>query len=149
MAGPLRSSRKPNRMRTPLELFRDFPIGRKLLLTAVIPVLAVIVLSVVTYRSVETFSEDQEQLNTTYLVQRKSAEYLRLVLELQSGFRGYVLTGEEKFLKPYVSAHDRVLSVGDLLEDMIQGREAHQAFHETRQLVSKLVTDKDRLIEAY
>jgi PAS domain S-box-containing protein len=136
-------------MLIPRDLFRDLPISRKLLLTAVIPVLAVLVLSVVTYQSVETFSEDEEQLNTTYLVQRKTSEYLRLVLELQSGFRGFVLTGQEQFLRPYLSAHDRILIVGDVLEEMIQGPEGFQVFHETRQLVDTLISDKDRLIETY
>jgi hypothetical protein len=75
-------------MRRALKFFSDLPIARKLLLASVIPVLTVVSLSIVTYRSVETFSEDESELNTLYLSQRLAAEYLRLVVDLETGFRG-------------------------------------------------------------
>ena len=71
-------------MRRLLKLFSDLPIARKLLLASVIPVLTVISLSIVTYRSVENFSEDESELNTLYLSQRLAAEYLRLVVDLEA-----------------------------------------------------------------
>lgn len=74
-------------MRRLLKLFNDLPIARKLLLASVIPVLTVISLSIVTYRSVENFSEDESELNTLYLSQRLAAEYLRLVVDLERRWR--------------------------------------------------------------
>src|SRR5437867_12818860 len=82
-------------------LFSNLPIQRKLLLTSMIPVLAVVVLSLVTYRSVQTFSDDEEQLNSIYLVQRRVAEYMSLMGDLNDGFRGYVFTLQEAFLHLY------------------------------------------------
>ena len=55
-------------MRRLLKLFSDLPIARKLLLASVIPILTVILLSIVTYRSVENFSEDESELNTSISV---------------------------------------------------------------------------------
>ena len=69
-------------MRWLLRCLSDLAIARKLFLASVIPVLAVMALSVLTYRSVVTFSEDEGELNKIYLAQRLAAEYLRLVVVL-------------------------------------------------------------------
>lgn len=130
-------------------VFGNLPIERKLLLTSVIPILAVLLVSLFTYRSVQTFSDDEEQLNNIYLGQRKAAEYLRLVLDLQSGFRGYVLTRQEGYLQPYLQAHDRILTVGDMLEQMMHGREPQQTvILKTQLIVKRLITEKDQLLQA-
>lgn len=129
--------------------FSNLPIERKLLLTSVIPIVAVLLVSLFTYRSVRTFSDDEEQLNNIYLVQRKAAEYMRLVLDLQSGFRGYVLTRQEGYLQPYLQSHDRILTVGDMLEQMVHGREPQQTvILKTQLIVKRLITEKDQLLHA-
>ena len=101
-------------------LFNNLPIERKLLLTAVIPLLALILSSILTYRAVHTFAENEEQLDRVYLTQRTASEYMRLVLELNSGFRGFVLARQDGFLEPYRVAHDHIAHVGDTLEDLVQ-----------------------------
>jgi PAS domain S-box-containing protein len=132
-----------------LLFFSNHPIAQKLLLTSLSPILVVALLSILTYQSVQTFSNDEQQVNDVYLTQRKAAEYLRLILDMQSGFRGYVLTRQETYLKPYLMAHDRILTVGDMLEQLVQGREAQrEVVLEMQLLVKRLINDKDRLILA-
>ena len=127
----------------------NLPIERKLLLTSVIPVLAIILLSAITYRSVQTFSEDAEQLDNIYLVQRKAAEYMQLALDLQVGFRGYVLTQQERFLDPFRQAETHVLLVGDSLAMMVSGRDAqHRAVLEVQRLLKRHIAEKNQLIDA-
>lgn len=136
-------------MRRLLYVFNNLPIVHKLLLTSVIPIVALILLSLVTYRSVQTFSEDEEQLNNIYLVQRRAAEYMRLIVDMETGFRGYVISREEKYLAPYRVAQERVLSIGESIEFMVQGREGQRQIIETVQrLVKRLITEKDQLIQA-
>ena len=127
----------------------NLPIERKLFLASVVPMLAVIVLSLVTYRSVQTFSEDEEQLNNIYLAQRQAAEYMQLALDLQVGFRGYVLTQQERFLDPFRQAETHVLLIGDSLAMMVSGREAqHHAILQVQQLLKRHSAEKNQLIEA-
>ena len=57
-------------------------------------------------------SRDEDHLNHVYHVQRASAEYLRLIVDLETGFRGFVLTTQDQFLQPYQAAKTRVLSLG-------------------------------------
>ena len=136
-------------MSRPFRLFSNLPIQRKLLLTSIIPVLAVILLSLVTYRSVQTFSDDEEQLNSIYLVQRRAAEYQSLMGDLNAGFRAYVLTRQEAFLHPYRIAHDHILNVGDSIEQMVSDRKPqHDLLLEVQLHVQLLMEEKDSLIQA-
>src|SRR5437867_11605865 len=136
-------------MSRPFRLFSNLPIQRKLLLTSIIPVLAVILLSLVTYRSVQTFSDDEEQLNNIYLVQRRAAEYMSLIGDLNAGFRAYVLTRQEAYLHPYQIAHDHILEVGDSIGQMVSDRNPQYDLIRKVQLqVQRLMQEKDSLIKA-
>src|SRR5690349_8938798 len=136
-------------MRRLLKLFNDLPIARKLLLASVIPVLTVISLSIVTYRSVENFSEDESELNALYLSQRLAAEYLRLVVDLETGFRGFVITKHEKYLYPYRTAQDHIQAVGFSLDEQVRKYDDQRALlSNVRTLVAQFTTEKEALIQA-
>jgi PAS domain S-box-containing protein len=136
-------------MRRLLKLFSDLPIARKLLLASVIPVLTVVLLSIVTYRSVENFSEDESELNTLYLSQRLSAEYLRLVVDLETGFRGFVITKHQKYLYPYRTAQDHIQAVGVSLDEQVRRYDEQRALlSNVRRLVDHFIQEKEALIDA-
>jgi PAS domain S-box-containing protein len=132
-----------------VRFFNNLPIERKLLLTSVIPLIALVLSSVLTYRGVRTFADDEEQLNRVYLTQRTASEYMRLVLELNSGFRGYVMTRQDGFLEPYRLAHDHIANVGDQLEELLRDHPPQAGIvHEAQRLVKALMLEKDSLIQA-
>jgi PAS domain S-box-containing protein len=127
----------------------NLPIARKLFLASVIPALTVVVLSFLTYRSVVTFSDDEAELNNIYHAQRLAAEYMRLVVDLETGFRGFVITSQEGYLYPYRTAQDHILNVGSTLEEKLQSYpEQRSVFATVQQLVKQLTADKEGLIEA-
>ena len=131
-----------------VRFFNNLPIERKLLLTSVIPLIALVLSSVLTYRGVRTFADDEEQLNRVYLTQRTASEYMRLVLELNSGFRGYAMTRQDGFLEPYRLAHDHIASVGDQLEELLRDHPPQaEIVHEAQRLVKTLMREKDTLIQ--
>ena len=128
--------------------FNNLPIEKKLLLVSVIPILTLAVLSIVTFNSVQTFSRDEDRLNQVYHVQTTAADYLRLIVDLETGFRGFVLTLQPKFLNPYHAAKQRVLEVGRTLAQMVEhDQEQHTEILKTQALVQTLMEEKDRLIE--
>ena len=128
--------------------FLNLPIAKKLLFVSAVPVLTVLILSLVTYKSVQTFSLDEDHLNDVYHVQSASSEYMRLVVDLETGFRGYVLTQDAPFLQPYLAAKQRVILLGNSLRQMVQPVEAQRVLIESVQkMVEQLINDKDLLIE--
>ncbi|MFO0768663.1 MAG: CHASE3 domain-containing protein [Nitrospiraceae bacterium] len=135
-------------MRALTQFLTDLPIARKLFLASLIPALTLLILSIMTYRSVATFSEDEGQLNSLYYSQRLASEYLRLVVDLETGFRGFVLTRQERYLFPYRTAQDHVLNLGRTLEGQVADYpDQHALLSSVQQLVKQFVTEKDRLIE--
>ncbi len=131
-----------------LRAFSNFPIEKKLLLVSIIPIVTIFILSVITYDRVQTFAEDEDRLNHIYHVQTTAAEYLRLIVDLETGFRGFVLTQEPKFLKPYLAAKKRVLQVGQSLAQMVElHKNQFSRIEHAQALVQQLMHDKDQLIE--
>ena len=130
-------------MRRPIaRLFNNLPIHHKLLLASAIPLTALMLLSLLTYRSVETFSLDEEHLNNLYQTQKTAAQYMRLVVDLETGFRGYVLTEQDRYLRPYRVAQEGIGFVGLDLEQRITG-EPLQHFKGVKTLVSQLMSEKE------
>jgi len=130
------------------KFFLNLPIAKKLLFVSGVPVLAVLILSLVTYKSVQTFSLDEDHLNDVYHVQSASSEFMRLVVDLETGFRGFVLTQEQPFLQPYLAAKQRVTLLGNSLRQMVQHVESQRLLIESVQkMVQRLMNDKDWLIE--
>ena len=128
--------------------FLNLPLAKKLLLVSAVPMVAVLVLSLLTYRSVETFSLDEDHLNEVYHVQSASAEFMRLVVDLETGFRGYVLTQQPQFLQPYQAAKQRVLALGNSLRQMVENNPGQRTLIQSvQQNIHVLMSDKDRLIE--
>jgi CHASE3 domain sensor protein len=131
------------------DLLSNLPIARKLFLASVIPALTVLLLSVLTYRSVTTFSDDEGQLNDIYYSQRLASEYLRLVVDLETGFRGFVLTSQEHYLFPYRTAQDHVLNIGRTLEAQVSAYDDQRALiTSVQQLVRQFIDEKEALIDA-
>src|SRR4051812_13842859 len=95
--------------KTVVRLFNNLPIALKLFLAAIIPLMGLILLKTTTSHMVQTFSQDAKQLNNLYLTQQIAAQYLRLIVDLESGFRGYVLTKQDRYLNPYHAARKEIV----------------------------------------
>lgn len=130
-------------------LFNDLPIGRKLLLFSFIPLTALILLSAVTYNSVQTVARDEEQLNRLYLTQKLAAQYMRLIVDLETSFRGYVLTLQSPYLYPFRTAQEGIFTVGEELARVVSDQVPHRSyFFEVQSLVKQLIIEKVERIEA-
>lgn len=126
-------------------LFNNLPIHQKLLLISTIPLASLILVSIVTYVNVQTFSQDEERLNNLYLTQKTAALYMRLVVDMESGFRGYVLTEDVRDLKPYQEALENLRGVEqDLKERLSESQQQH--FKDAEALVRQIVAEKEALI---
>lgn len=126
-------------------LFNNLPIHQKLLLISTIPLASLILVSIVTYVNVQTFSQDEERLNNLYLTQKTAALYMRLLVDMESGFRGYVLTEDVRDLKPYQEALENLRGVEqDLKERLSESQQQH--FKDAEALVRQIVAEKEALI---
>lgn len=132
-----------------VRFFNNLPIARKLLLTALIPLAAFMVLGIQTYRSLETLTEHEEQLDRVYVTQRAAAEYMRLVVDYETGFRGYVMTRQDAYLIPSRNAHQHLPSVEQILLGLIRPLPAqYETIQTVQRLVKRLMDEKEALIQS-
>jgi PAS domain S-box-containing protein len=134
--------------KTVVRLFNNLPIAQKLFLAAIIPLMALILLKITTSHMVQTFSQDAQQLNSRYLTQQIAAQYLRLIVDMESGFQGYVLTKQDRYLSPYRAAREEIVAREGELEQLVAGdQNQKQTLHEIRSLAHQLVQDTEALIQ--
>jgi PAS domain S-box-containing protein len=126
-------------------LFNNLPILHKLLLISTIPLVSLILASLLIYARVKIISQDQERLNNTYLIQEATAKYMQLMVDVETGFRGYVLTEDARDLTPYQEALKNLRKVEHNLEERLS-EDQQERLKDAETLVSQFVTEKEELI---
>jgi CHASE3 domain sensor protein len=86
--------------------------------------LAILVaIGTVTYRSTAKLTETAEWVSHTYRVLDELEGVLSGMKDAETGQRGYILTGDEKYLEPYsgaqVSVNQGIKSLRDLTKDNV------------------------------
>lgn len=93
---------------------------RHLRLALVIPLLLAAILG--TIFALQTFylTRSMKQVDHSYQVQMRSRTALRLMLDMETGLRGYLLTGEERFLEPFRQSAPQVEPLLNELAALVQ-----------------------------
>ena len=88
---------------------------RHLRLAFIVPLLLAAALGSVFALETHYLRHAMQEVEHSYLVQTRSRSLLKLLLDMETGLRGYLLTGEEHFLQPYRTA---VTQVGPTMEEL-------------------------------
>ncbi|MGH7897113.1 MAG: CHASE3 domain-containing protein [Candidatus Binatia bacterium] len=105
---------------------RVAPPTRRIEAAFVVAIVVLLAVGFFTYRAIRSLSEVAALRNRTYLTSAALDDVLALVKDAESGQRGYLITGEYKYLEPYQTARSgmekyfaklRRLAAMDGLED--------------------------------
>ena len=104
---------------------RSITLAEKVTLAFVVGVIYLAVVGAIAYSSVFRFADTTERATRTHVVLRSLEETFSLVTGAETGSRGFVITGDARYLEPYrnaeVSAAGRLESLGTLIaEDSAQ-----------------------------
>lgn len=134
-------------MRSVFNFLKDLPILPKLLLIPAVPIVFLLLVGVMTYVDVLNFFDDEERLNSSYLLQKTAAEYMRSVAGLETTFLGYVISKDERYLEIFIQEQTALLSFERELDNKLPSGEV-QRFRELHQAVVQYVEEKNRFIQA-
>ncbi len=81
--------------------FKNVSISKKLLLSFLVMVFISLVMSVVSWRSLEEIQRQVKYTNHEYKVISEADHILSAVIDQETGVRGYLISGTENFLEPY------------------------------------------------
>ena len=126
-------------------LFNNLPILHKLLLISTIPLVSLILASVLIYVRVQIISLDEERLNNTYLMREATSQYMKLMVDMETGFRGYVLTEDARDFKPYQEALKNLRGIEHNLEERLSADQL-QKLKDAEGIVSRFVAEKEELV---
>jgi CHASE3 domain sensor protein len=81
----------------------------------------------VAYLNIQTLRDDNQQILHSHKVITSLDELLSTVQDAETGQRGYLLTGDDRYLEPYESATGAVSSRLDAVASLIQDNPTQQA----------------------
>jgi methyl-accepting chemotaxis protein len=88
----------------------NWTFGRKLALGFAVAVLTVLLIGISGHRATTELIETNRWVSHTHEVKRTALACLAALTDAETGQRGFLLTGEERFLEPYRVGKDRVES---------------------------------------
>jgi methyl-accepting chemotaxis protein len=81
----------------------NWTFGRKLALGFAVAVLTVLIIGISGHRVTGELIDNNQWVEHTYQVRQTVSQFLSSMKDAETGQRGYLLTGDEKFLEPYVA----------------------------------------------
>src|SRR5438093_12826432 len=133
-----------------LNKMRDWPVRYKvagILAVTVIPVIGMMLLYLST---LQQFLLVQAEVDRHYAIQLQTQAILNQMSDVQDGFRGFVLTHNEKFLEPFFEAEKNFEPVLRRLKDLIRKEpDRQQQVAQIEEDIRAFLQLKRRMIDAF
>ncbi|MCX2757911.1 CHASE3 domain-containing protein [Vibrio sp. Sgm 22] len=86
--------------------FDNISLQKKLLVSFLIPITLMVIVSFSVYENTQSIVKDNHWVVHTHKAIARAQELLNLVVDMETGQRGYLITGDSVFLEPYHLALD-------------------------------------------
>jgi signal transduction histidine kinase/CheY-like chemotaxis protein/CHASE3 domain sensor protein len=111
---------------------------RNILIGFGVSLLLLIISSVASYTSIRNLLNSSGQVNNTNLLIKELESILSALKDAETGQRGFLLTGEERYLEPYRGAYERAVQSFTAAKDLSAGDQAQAAnFAKLREMIDK------------
>ena len=87
--------------------FQDLKTKTKIVLAICPPMVLVLILAGVVVNSIGSIAETDEVVDHPHEVLSEAAAIIRSAVDMETGMRGYLLAGQERFLAPYYAGEKR------------------------------------------
>src|SRR3989441_3120064 len=135
-------------MRAPLP-FSRLSVHRKVILILAFIVLPVVGMMVLYLNALRQSLAVQEEVDRLLEIQVQTEAILSIVVDVQDGFRGFVLVRKEKFLEPFYTAEKAFdPAINELKQRVLDDRDQLQRVSQIEARVRALLQKKKRLIDA-
>lgn len=125
-----------------------WPVRHKVMLILAVIVLPVVVMMMLYITTVRQLLEVQEEVDRLFAVQFQTHAILAHIVDMQDGFRGFVLTRNEDFLAPYYAAEEAFDPAIFRLKEMVRhDPEQLTRVTDIEEKVRTLLQKKRRLID--
>jgi CheY-like chemotaxis protein/signal transduction histidine kinase/CHASE3 domain sensor protein len=91
-----------------------------------ISIILVFIVGIFSYRSINQLQNNQREVEKSQQVVTASRTVLQLLIDAETGMRGYLATGKSAFLDPYNAALPRITTNLNKLDDLIADKPSQQ-----------------------
>jgi methyl-accepting chemotaxis protein len=117
----------------------NWPIGKRIWTGYSLSMVVVIALGVISYRSTTVLLQTGQQVTHTYQVLQQIEQIFSELKDAETGQRGYVLTGLNRYLEPYSAATQKLTGAFETLRRLTADNPAQQRRLDA---MRPLITDK-------
>src|SRR5687768_6880024 len=108
-------------------MLENWTFGRKLAAGFATAALTTLLIALLGFQSADRLIETDKWVTHTYRVRSELALLLALITEAETGQRGFIVTGREDFLEPYVVSAPKVEKVFHSLQSQTSDNEQQQS----------------------
>lgn len=88
-----------------VQFFDNLRLAQKLFLSYLIPVAAIVLSAILVFLSINSLAEANRWVNHTHKVIGEGRALLASMIDMETGMRGYLVSGKDEFLEPYVAGN--------------------------------------------
>lgn len=122
--------------------FENFSTRKKILLGVYMPLLFILVLGTSSFINVNRITDRAKMVNFTYEAMAKTDAVVAATVDMETGMRGYLLTGKQEFLKPYTNAEAKLFALLDDLKTTLSINPEQVARLDKAEVILKKWRDK-------
>ncbi|MDB5255906.1 MAG: response regulator [Chitinophagaceae bacterium] len=122
-------------------------LGRKILIGFISCTVILIAVAIFSFRNSEKFIETNQWVNHTHEVLYEFDQVLTVTVDAETGTRGFIITGNDSFLKPYENSKERITEHLDKVQALTEDNPTQQKNIESlRKLTDQLTRHLDECI---
>ena len=126
-----------------------FTVRKKIAAGYGIALLFIVLISSIYYRCLLKLQSAEDQLHRSHLVLSAQANLIACLKDAETGQRGFLITGENKYLKPFNRARKEIDGNLSALADLIQNDASRQeSLKSVKQLIAQKFAELDATIDA-
>ena len=92
-------------------MHRSWTFGRKIAAGFALAFVLMALIGAMAYRSINTLAHTSQMVAQTHIVLQRIADVLNVLQDAEIGGRGYIITGDERFLEPYQQSETKIVAV--------------------------------------
>jgi len=107
-------------------MHRSWTFGRKIAAGFALAFALMAIIGVTAYRSINTLAQTSQMVAHTHTVLQRISDVFNVLQDAEIGGRGYIITGDERFLEPYQQSETKIVAVVNDLRAQVADNPAQQ-----------------------
>ncbi len=122
------------------QFIKEGSLATKIISSNLIPLVFMGILGFVSYSTIQFSTETNQWTDHTYQVLKQALKIEKMMVDLETGQRGFLITGKEQFLEPYNNARNKIASLIEETTNLVSDNPSQvERMNEIRQLVNRWI----------